>query len=421
MNLRNRAIKRRLLTRAAGKLGRIVVLTGARQTGKTTLVRHAFPETPYVSLEDPAVRPTYSRMSAVELLDRYPRAVFDEVQKVPSLVETVKAAHDSDPDARYLLLGSSQILLLSKVKESLAGRAAIEELWPLTIPEMMTDSWEDPVGSSRFLLWLSEPRLALFDGLPVSSPSFPSAARQLDRYLEYGGMPVVQDPQLTPEERYQWLRDFQRTYLERDVTDLAALRDLEPFVVAQRVIAARTGRIVNFSDLARSASISPDTARRFLRYLELSYQVLLLPPFFRNLEKRLSKSPKVHVLDPGILRVLLNRRGELTGEEFESAVVSEIWKQIRNAGLAVELFHLRTYDRREVDLLLELETGFVPIQIKKSLRVGPTDGRSLRDLEALLDKPVLHSFVLSLDREARELSPGVHALPVAWALSPPEP
>ncbi len=424
MNLRNRAIRERLLNRAAGKLGRIVVLTGARQTGKTTLVRRTFPETPYVSLEDPAVRPTYSRMSAMELRDRYPTAVFDEVQKVPSLVETVKAAYDSDPHVRYLLLGSSQILLLSKVKESLAGRAAIEELWPLTIPEMMTDSWEDPVRSSRLILWLSDPRpsrLTVFDGLPVASPGFAFAARQLEQYLEYGGMPVVHDPELTPEERYQWLRDFQRTYLERDVTDLAALRDLEPFVVAQRVIAARTGRMVNFSDLARSASISPDTARRFLRYLELSYQVLLLPPFFRNREKRLSKSPKVHVLDPGILRVLLNRRGELTGEEFESAVVSEIWKQIRNAGLAVELFHLRTHDRREVDLLLELEAGFVPIQVKKALRVGPTDDRSLRDLEELLDKPVLHSFVLSLDREPRELSPGVHALPVAWALGPLSP
>jgi predicted AAA+ superfamily ATPase len=234
-------------------------------------------------------------------------------------------------------------------------------------------------------------------------------------------MPLVLDPELTSAEKHRWLRDFQRTYLERDVADLAALRDLEPFVLAQRVIAGRTGRIVNFSDLARSASISPDTAHRFLRYLELSYQVLLLPPFFRNVEKRLSKSPKVHVLDPGILRALSNRTGELTGEEFESAVVSEIWKQIRNAGLGIEPFHLRTYDRREVDLLLELESGFVPIQIKKALRVAPTDARSLYDLNELLDKPVLHSFLLSLDRDARELSPGVHALPVAWALGPPDP
>ena len=110
---------------------------------------------------------------------------------------------------------------------------------------MMTDSWEDSVRSSRLILWLSDPRpsrLTVFDGLPVASPGFAFAARQLEQYLEYGGMPVVHDPELTPEERYQWLRDFQRTYLERDVTDLAALRDLEPFVVAQRVIAARTGR-----------------------------------------------------------------------------------------------------------------------------------------------------------------------------------
>jgi predicted AAA+ superfamily ATPase len=421
MSLYNRAIRARLLERARGKLGRLLVLTGARQTGKTTLVRLAFPDVPYVSLEDPAVRPAFSRMSAVELRDRYKTAVFDEVQKVPSLVETVKAVYDRDPEARYLLLGSSQVLLLARVKESLAGRA----IRSCGRSRYGNDDgfWDSPVRPSRMIRWLRSPRVAArpLRQSSSTSPSFASAARHLEQFLEFGGMPVVLDPELPSEEKHRWLRDFQRTYLERDVTDLAALRDLEPFVVAQRVIAARTGRMVNFSDLARSASISPDTAHRFLRYLELSYQVLLLPPFFRNLEKRLSKSPKVHVLDPGILRALSNRRGELTGEEFESAVVSEIWKQIRNADLRIDFFHLRTHDRREVDLLLELEAGFVPIQIKKTLRVAPADARSLRGLSELLDKPVLRSFVLSFDRDARELAPGVHALPVAWALGPPAP
>jgi len=421
--LKNRALRVRLLTRARAKHGRLVVLTGARQTGKTTLVRRAFPELPYVSLEDPAVRPTYSRMSAVELHERFPTAIFDEVQKVPSFIETVKAAYDAYPDVRYLLLGSSQILLLSKVRESLAGRVAIEELWPLTLPEMITESWEAPVQPSRLIRWLIDPGkdgLRVFDGVPASSASFAASCRWLDEYLEFGGMPAILDPALTPDERFQWLKDYQRTYLERDVTDLAALRDLEPFVVAQRVLAGRSGRMVNFSDLARAASISPDTARRFLRYLELSYQVLSLPPYHRNLEKRLSKSPKVHFLDPGISRALLNRRGDLTGEEFESAVVSEVMKQIRNAALRVEFFHLRTYDRREVDLLLELESGFVAVEVKKTRRVASADARSLHDLEELLDKPLLARMVLSLDREIRKLGEGVLALPAAWALGPPD-
>jgi len=134
--MKNRASLVRIRRRAAGKHSRLLVLTGARQTGKTTLVRHAFPDYEYVSLEDPAVRPSWTRLSAADWVRHHPRAIVDEVQKAPSLVESLKAARDTDADVRYLLLGSSQIRLLDKVKESLAGRAALEEPWPLTLPVM---------------------------------------------------------------------------------------------------------------------------------------------------------------------------------------------------------------------------------------------------------------------------------------------
>lgn len=410
----------RLRKRAASRLARLLVLTGSRQTGKTTLIQRCFPEVPYISLEDPVVRPGFSRMSAAEWIERYPSAILDEVQKTPSLVETVKAAYDQSPDVRYFLLGSSQILLLSRVKESLAGRAAIEELWPLTLPEMATSSWNDPVEPSRLMRWLEEGCRTdeVLLGHPATDRACARYAEILERYLRFGGMPVVHHEDLTDDERRSWLRDFQRTYLERDVADLAALRDLEPFVVAQRVFATRAGRTINFSELARSASIAPTTARRFLRYLELSYQVIQLPPFFRNPEKRLAKMPKVHFVDPGILRTILNRTGDWTGEEFESALVAEIVKQVRNAGVIADFFHLRTYDRREVDLLIELEGGFVGIEIKASSRVSSADARTLRGLEAFLDKPLLGAAVVSLDREVRYLAPGVLALPAAWLLSP---
>ncbi|HXV60120.1 MAG TPA: ATP-binding protein [Vicinamibacteria bacterium] len=418
---RNRAILPRLADRARSKLGRLIVLTGARQTGKTTLVRRAFPEWPYVSLEDPVVRPTYSRMSAAELEERYPTVVLDEVQKAPSLVETVKAAYDAYPQTRFILLGSSQILLLAKVRESLAGRAAIEELWPLTLPEMATESWDDSCRESRLVRWLRNTNhFGIFDGVPGTSSQFASLQRRFETYLDYGAMPTVTDPELSRDDRIAWLNDYQRTYLERDVTDLASLRDLEPFVVAQRVIASRTGRLVNYSDLARSAGIAPATARRFLRYLELSYQVVKLSPFHRNVEKRLSKSPKVHFLDPGILRALLNHWGELTGEEYESAVVAEVYKQVRTARIATDAYHLRTYDDREVDLLLELEHGFVAFEIKKTRRIARADLRSFHELDEILDKPLLAGFALSQDRDVRFIEDRILALPVAWALGPPE-
>jgi predicted AAA+ superfamily ATPase len=420
----NRAIKERLRRRAAGRHGRLLVLTGARQTGKTTLARESFPDLRYLSLEDPVVRPDLTALSATQWIERYPRAVLDEVQKAPSLVETVKAAYDADAKVRYVLLGSSQILLLSKVRESLAGRVAIEELWPLTLPEMMTSSWEEPVLESRLLQWLRQPtRRALkqLDGMPASSPSYARASAQLERYLTVGGMPAIVDPELTEDECERWLNDYQRTYLERDVADLAAMRDLEPFVLAQRAIAQRSGKLVNFSDLARLTDISPPTAKRFVRYLELSYQVIQLQPYFRNAEKRLSKAPKVHFVDPGILRSILRRRGSPSGEEFESAVVAEIYKQCRNADLRAVFNHVRTHDGREVDLLIELDEGFVAFEVKQARRVSDSDGRHLRGLGDLLDKPLLAAFLLSLDIHPRKLTDGILALPVAWALGPPDP
>ena len=408
-----------LLERFGRKHSRLLVLTGARQTGKTTLVKHALPDVDYVSLEDPVVRPSYTRMSAMEWLHKHPTAVLDEVQKAPTLIETIKAAHDMDADARYVLLGSSQILLLSKVRESLAGRATILELWPLTLPEMTTDDWSEPIGESRLVQFLrtGASETGPLEGIPGTNAGYARGLQAFHRYLEFGGMPVVHDREITDTERIDWLADYQRTYLQRDVTDLANLRDLEPFVLAQRAIAGITGKQVNFSDLARLASISVGTARRFMRYLELSYQVLLIRPYFANPGKRLSKMPKVHFVDPGVLRSVINRRGDPTGEEFESAVVAEIYKQSANAGLRVDFHHLRTYDGREVDLLVECEQGFVAIEIKMAQRVSPTDARHLRDLQPFLNKPLLASLVLSMDPEVKKLASDVIAVPAAWALA----
>jgi hypothetical protein len=229
-------------------------------------------------------------------------------------------------------------------------------------------------------------------------------------------MPALCDAAVSDEEKYDWLRDYIQTYLQRDVRDLANLRDLEPFVRAQQALAAMGGQLLNASALARLAGVDVKTAQRFVRYLEMSYQVLMLRPWFRNLGKRLSKSSKVHFLDPGVQRALLNRRGVPTGHEFESAVVAEVYKQIKNSRLPVECYHLRTVDGREVDLLLELEQGFVALEIKMSDRVVATDARHLRRLEDILDKPLLGALVISNDGSIQDLGEGITGVPVVWAL-----
>ena len=406
--------------KADTRLGRLIALTGARQTGKTTLVQAGFPGYDCVSLEDPIARPDYTALSASQAsqwYQRYPRVILDEIQKAPSMVESIKAVYDRYTDARAILLGSSQILLMEQIRESLAGRVTIMELYPLTIPVMMTDSWHDPVVESRLVRYLeSGDRGIPVSGIPRQSDRYARAVDHLDHYLEFGGMPEVSDNTLSREDRYGWLQDYLRTYLQRDLRDLANLRDLVPFVRMLRALGGLAGGLLNISELARLASVTHRTINRFVTYLEISYQVIRLQPWFRNRNKRLSKAAKIHFLDPGMQRAVLNRRGRPSGIEFEGAIIAEIFKQARNLRLPVDFYHLRTVDGREVDLLIETESGYVPIEVKYKDRVSLRDARHLRRLQEILDKPVLQALVLSNDPHIRDLGDGVMGIPAGWAL-----
>ncbi|PID44135.1 MAG: hypothetical protein CSB47_11645 [Proteobacteria bacterium] len=415
----NRTVYKFLQKKSASKFGRITTLTGARQTGKTTLVKEAFPDFDYISLEDPVTRSDYATMSAVQWHQQYPAVVLDEVQKLPQLIESVKAVYDEYTDARFVLLGSSQILLLEQVKESLAGRTALIELYPLTLPERLTSSWQDEIRESRLVQFLHNPAdTTCLQGIPQASQQFAQAEVEFEQYLHYGAMPAIVDDSLEEREKRDWLRDYVSTYLQRDIRDLANLRELEPFVRAQKTLSSLTSQLLNVSTLARQAGITNVTAKRFMHYLEVSYQIILLRPWFRNQSKRLSKSPKVHFLDPGVQRILLSRTGELTGGEFESAIISECYKQVKNNRLEIECYHLRTLDGKEVDLLLELESGYVAIEVKMTKNVSLSDARHLRKLEDILDKPLLHSLVVSNDPRVQVWDDGkVTAVPAAWLFS----
>ena len=416
--MHNRIILERLLKKSGSRLGRIVALTGARQTGKTTLAKEALPDYSYILLDDPIVRPQYLSLTVPQWYHKYPQAVLDEIQKAPQLFETVKGLYDVYSDCRYLLTGSSQILLMDRVKESLAGRMTLMELYPLTLPEMQTQSWQDEIKPSLLIQCLHQFELfkELSASIPAASERYPGASKAFEDYLQYGAYPTVHAPDLLPEEKREWLDDYVKTYLQRDVRDLANLRELEPFINAQHAVATLTGCIVNYSELATLASISPKTAKRFLTYLEMSYQVFTLRPWFRNTRKRLSKSPKIHFMDPGILRAVLRRQGPLTGQEFESTVVAEIYKQLKSYQLDARLFHLNTADGREIDLLIEMENGYIPIEIKQANKVNSSSARHLHQLETILDKPIIHSLVLSNDNEAKSFGDKITALPVAFFL-----
>ena len=414
--MKNRKIADILLKRSRSKTGRITVLTGARQTGKTTLVRQLFNDYEYISLEDPVLRSSYTRLTAEQWESLYPEAVLDEVQKEPVLIESIKAVYDRWEHPRYLLLGSSQILLLEKVKESLAGRCSIIELYPLTLPELRTFSWQDPVADSLFQAALKEP--GSYDYLPsfLMDKKMTEKQKAWEFNTNFGSYPAVTDDELDKEEKYNWLHNFVSTYLERDIRDLASFRDLDAFVNLQRYLAINTASLVNATDIANRLGLTAKTVKRYIHYFEISYQALLLPAWTRNPNKRLSKMPKIHYLDNGIVQAVLQKRGGLTGNEYESIIVSEIFKQIQTTNLQARLFHLRTHDGREVDLLIELPDYYYAVEIKMTAKVNKTDIKHLKGLATILDKPLKKAFLLSNDTETKHFDDNIVAINAAMFL-----
>jgi len=412
----NRQYSTTVLAKSTSRFGRILVLTGARQTGKTTLVRRLFPEYTYISIEDPVTRSTYSSLTAQQWKNLYPKAILDEVQKEPQLIESIKATYDQWAEPRYILLGSSQLLLLEKVRESLAGRCTILEIFPLTLPELQTKSWDDPVISSLFQQEILQQNS--YDILPsfLLDNRYTSKSSAYQHYLTFGGYPAVSESDTTPDEKTEWLKNYVRTYLERDVRDLASFRNLEPFVKLQQYLALNTGSLTNASSISKQLGITVKTVQRYIKYFEMSYQAIVLPSWSRNPNKRLVKSSKVHYMDLGVIHAVLNKRGGLTGNEFESAVVSEIYKQAKSIDSGIQFSFLRTHDGKEVDLLLEFQDFYYAFEIKMAERVNRTDAKHLFGLEDILDKPVKKAFLLSNDPETKYFDEKTMAINAAMFL-----
>ncbi len=392
---------------------RLVVLTGARQTGKTTLAKAKYPELRYINLDAPENREMLRKISTPSWAATIGNAVIDEAQKEPAVFEKIKYAYDEKGISFSLILGSSQILLLKKIRESLAGRVAIYELWPLLMSELRAEDFAGEIKApmiDRILAGGSFHKL--FKKVPsVILDREDSTARAAEEYLlKWGGMPALLP--LSDDERWKWLKDYEYTYLERDLADLARLDDLEPFTKFQRLSALRSGGLLNYSELARDASVSVDTARRYLEYLRISYQVMLLRPYYKNITSSVIKTPKLYWLDIGILRQLSGQRSELSGEIYETMVVNEIFKWIKTVQRNAELFFYRTRSGLELDVLLSTENGFIGIEIKGRTTVIPSDMRPMKEIAASLKHKWIGGLVVYRGDEIKKLGePEIWAVP----------
>lgn len=400
---------------------RLVILTGARQTGKTTLSRDKYPNLRYINLDSPENRETVINIHSASWGVSVGNAVLDEARKAPVVFEKVKYAFDEGSISFAVLTGSSQILLLKKIRESLAGRAFFYELWPLLQCEvnLAADTESAPEPLVHELITAGNLKSVLSSVPPVLLGREDAEYQKAEDFiLQWGGMPALLS--LDDSDKWKWLKDYGYTYLERDLADLARLDDLLPFRKFQRLAALRSGMLLNYSELARDTGISVDTARRYLEYLRLSYQTILLQPYYRNLTSSVVKTPKIYWTDVGILRQLTGFRGEITGQLYETMVVSELVKWIKTVQLDLEIYFYRTRSGMELDLLLETQAGFVGMEIKSRQTVVPKDFRAMKEIASRVGSKWLGGIVVYRGNEIKKVGdPEIWSMPSRRLFQPP--
>lgn len=391
----------------------VCLLVGPRQCGKSTLalaVADADGPHParYLTFDD---LPTLSAAAGDPvgfLAGVGGDVVLDEVQLVPNLFRSIKAAVDRDrAPGRYLLTGSAQVLLLPRMSETLVGRMEVLTLWPLAQREI-----EERPGSFVDLLFDADP-LATTNGRSLT------VAEAADRIVR-GGFPEV--PTLRDaDRRAAWFSSYVSTLLQRDVREIANVSGLVTMPALLALLAARSAALLNLSELSRSAGIKLSTLNRYMALLEMVYLVWRLPPWNANLGKRLVKTPKLHFVDTGVAAHLLGLDAtglaaspQAFGALLESFVANELLRDLGWSKTRAALFHFRTADRHEVDIALEDGAGrVVGIEVRASSTPSQADFAGLRALQRLTGERFVCGVLLHLGEARLPFGPRLYALPLS--------
>jgi len=396
-------MKPRILAKAISKALRsfpAIVVTGPRQSGKTTLLRWLFSKTHrFVTLEDPDVR-IRAKEDPLYFLEQYkPPVIIDEIQYVPELLSYIKTKIDQDrKPGQWLFTGSQHFILMQGISQSLAGRAAVLSLLPFSFAERvgrgedaqdipgwlkglsLHQTYEDKVSVSEVILRGNYPEIA--------------SRKSVDRQL--------------------WCGSYISTYLERDVRNLAQIGDLSQFERFLRLCAIRTGQLLNLSELAKEIGMSVPTVKRWLSILETGYQIYLLYPYYKNVGKRLVKSPKLYFNDTALASYLLGLHDRETllnspnfGNLFETMVVTDALKRFLHSGQMPSMYYLRTRDGLEVDLVIESGQKLYLFEIKGAMTIVPKHASSLARVTSDLGSSIRTAAIISMSGDNFTLKNGI--------------
>ncbi len=380
-----------------------VVLTGPRQSGKTTYLRYKLAKThQYVNLEDPqmALRATTDPVTFLSTLSG--PVIFDEIQRAPSLLMYIKSMIDEDrTPGRWILTGSQNFALMEGVSESLAGRAAVLTLLPFSFCERIgAGNRSQTVGE----VFSSERR-----------------KRNIRDYEDFAGAVLRGNyPEIASDDRIDrqaWCGSYISTYLERDIRNLRQVGDLGQFQLFVQACAVRTGQILDVSSVASDVGISFSTAKRWLSLLETGYQVLLVYPYYKNIGKRLIKRPKLYFTDTGLASYLLGLHeiepmisGPYWGALFETAVVVDIWKRFLHHGEKPSLYYLRTRDGLEIDMVIDRESMLDLIEVKSTATITREHVKNLMRVQRDVGNLARGLWLITGSTESFVLQPDVRVL-----------
>ncbi|MBU4589602.1 MAG: ATP-binding protein [Candidatus Omnitrophica bacterium] len=343
----------------------VVTITGPRQSGKTTLAKACFPQKPYVNLEEPD-----KRKLAIEdprgFLENLPTgAVLDEIQRAPQLSSYIQSIVDSSSQkGMFIFTGSQQFEITQSISQSLAGRTALIKLLPFNLKEL---------GSKK-------------------------QYKSLDDLLIKGFYPRVYKENLKPHNFYM---NYFEAYVQRDLRQLSQIENLHVFEKFVRILATRTGQLLNYNSLANDVGVSQPTIRKWISLLEASYIIFLLPPFFRNIGKRLIKTPKIYFYDVGLAAYLLEienakqlKSHPLRGNLFENLIITEFLKARFNQAKTSNLYFYRDRTGNEIDLVLQNPLSLTAVEIKSSATLNLDFCRTLNLFKKIFGQEVKKSFVV---------------------------